>query len=819
MSNKKHTFLVWYFSKGFNVLLKGLFELVKYIPRYFSTPLLIKTLLAPWHKDVSMKSWRGFDLGKSFERFIWNLISRVVGAVVRLIFIFIGLSFSLIVLILSGLIAIIYFVLPGALIVAIALMFTKYAIVSVIIFIVSVLTAVLAFKSYTSQYHKSYRDMSITELTREKWFHRVWDRLDINPEEITDEVLKDLEKFKQVLRKKDITLEECERVISWEIDKQEEKEAKEKFLSREYFETFEPIGRRWHYGFTVNLDRFASNLTRFDNSDFAHRPFYGHKEEMDMLELVMTRPNENNVIILGEPGVGRRMIVHELARRIKTMKYDHPSLRNAKVLQVDLGGAIASVQQSGKDPEYELNNLFHEAAYAGNVILVVENFEKYMENIRGFSFTTMLSRYAPMPTFRMIAITTENEFHNSVEQRQGLLMHFDLIHMKEMSEEEAMKTLFMQFYAGSKTLFTYQALREVVSASYKYTNTAPLPERALNLANGVLLHWQKNGVTEKITKEDVLKFVSIKTGIPTGKITKKEKKKLINLEERFHDNLIGQDEAVRVVANAVRRMRSGMARPNRPAGSFLFLGPTGVGKTEMTKTIAQEYFGSKEKMIRFDMSEYNTPQALAKMIGSRATGKKGRLTSLAQEHPYGILLLDELEKANPDILDIFLQVLDEGMVHDAFGKKINFTTMIIVATSNAGAVKIQEHIKNKTPYEQMKEDILNLITKNGKFRPEFINRFDDVVVFRPISRDEAVLITKLLLKKFAQRTEQEQNIRVVFDDDVAQEVVVRGYNELFGARSIHRYIDNSIADALAMKLITGDVYRGEDITFGVEDLK
>jgi len=819
MNNKKHGFLVWYFSKGFNVLLRGLFELIKYVPYYFSITLLIRTLFSPWHKDVSMKKWRGFDLGKSFERFIWNIISRIAGAVVRIIFISVGLLFSITILIFGILVAIVYFVIPGALILALALFFTKYAIFSVIILLVSILTVILALKSYSHQYHKSYRDMSFAELVHEKWFYKVWDSLNINPDDITDEVINDIDEFKKLLRRVDVTMEDCENVISWEIEKQEEKESNEKFLSREHLETFQPIGRRWHYGFTVNLDRFANDLTRFDNSDFAHRPFYGHEEEMSMLELVMTRPNENNVIILGEPGVGRRMITHELARRIKTMKYKEPTLEHARVLQVDLGGAIASVQQNGQDPEYELNNLFHEAAYAGNVILIVENFEKYMENIRGFSFTSMLSRYAPMPTFRMIAITTENEFHNSVEQRQGLLMHFDIIHMKEMSEEEAMKTLFMQFYAGSKTLFTYQALREVISASYKYTNTSPLPERALNLANGVLLYWQKNSMNNSIKKEDVLKFVSIKTGIPTGKITKEEKEKLITLEDRFHDNLIGQDEAVRVVANAVRRMRSGMARPNRPAGSFLFLGPTGVGKTEMTKTIAQQYFGSKEKMIRLDMSEFNTPRALERMIGSRATGKRGRLTSLAQEHPYGILLLDELEKANPDILDIFLQVLDEGMVHDAFGKKINFTTMIIVATSNAGAIKIQEHIKNKTPYEKMKEDILNIITRSGKFRPEFVNRFDDVVVFRPINSKEAVLITKLLLKKFSKRTEEEQNIKVVFDEDVAQEVVNRGYNELFGARSLHRYIDNSIADALAMKLITGDVFRGEDVSFTVEDLK
>lgn len=819
MNNKKHGFIVWYFSKGFNVLIKGLWELIKYVPYYFSIVLLIRTIFSPWHRDVSMKKWRGFDFSKSFERFVWNVISRVVGAIVRSIFILIGLFLSFLILIVGVLISIVYFILPGALIIGIVLLFTKYAIFSIIIFFISFLVVILAIKSYSHQYHKPYKEMSIIELTHEKWFYKVWDLLNIDPNDITDNVINNFDEFKKILRKADVTVEECENIISWEIDKRKEKENKEVFLSREHLRTFQPLGRRWHYGFTVNLDRFANDLTRFDNSEFSHRPFFGHKEEMSMLELVMTRPNENNAIILGEPGVGRRMIVHELARRIRTMKYSNPSLEHARVLQVDLGGAIASVQQGGADPEYELNNLFHEAAYAGNVIIVVENFEKYMENIRGFSFTSMLSRYAPMPTFRMIAITTENEFHNTVEQKQGLLMHFDIIHMKEMNNKEAMKTLFMQFYAGDKTLFTYQALKEVISASYKYTNTSPLPERAINLANGTLLHWQKNGTNSSILKEDVLKFISVKTGIPVGKITEEEKQKLITLEEHFHDNLIGQDEAVRAVANAVRRMRSGMARPNRPAGSFLFLGPTGVGKTEMTKTIAQQYFGSKDKMIRLDMSEFNTTRALERLIGSRESGKKGRLTSLAQEHPYGILLLDELEKANPDVLDIFLQVLDEGMVHDAFGKKINFTTMIIVATSNAGAVKIQEHIKNKTPYEDMKEDILNIITTSGRFRPEFVNRFDDVVVFRPISSDEAVLITNLLLKKFSKRTEQEQNIKVVFEEDVAQEVVKRGYNELFGARSLHRYIDNSIADALAMKLITGDVYRGEDIGFGIEDLK
>jgi ATP-dependent Clp protease ATP-binding subunit ClpC len=265
-------------------------------------------------------------------------------------------------------------------------------------------------------------------------------------------------------------------------------------------------------------------------------------------------------------------------------------------------------------------------------------------------------------------------------------------------------------------------------------------------------------------------------------------------------------------------MRSGMVRPNKPAGSFLFLGPTGVGKTEMAKALAEQYFGSENKIIRLDMSEFQGENALGRLIGSKKLKQEGALTTAAQNHPYALLLLDEIEKANSRVLDIFLQILDEGFVHDGFNRKINFSTMIIIATSNASSSLIKEMIEEGAQDEDIKKQVIDAIIKKGIFRPELLNRFDDVVMFHSLKKDDIPKIVKLMLVKFVKRMKTEQHIEVVFDEEVIQKIIENGFEPIFGARSLLRYIDDVVADALARKIITDKIRRGETIQFKKEDL-
>ncbi|XLQ20273.1 MAG: AAA family ATPase [Candidatus Moraniibacteriota bacterium] len=816
--NKK-SFIKWYISDGVSEFFGIWKRLVLFIPRYFSIVLLLRTLLSPWHKDVSAKNWRGFSLVRSSERILWNIFSRIIGAVVRLCVIAVAIMIWSITVVVGGIIVSIYITLPALWIVTFVFFFTTYWQIAVAFFVLSVMITLFAYRIYKISGHKSYHKMDIMELNNQKWFYRVYERIGVSKENIPASILKDFEEFKKFLIQKNITIEEFEKIVAWEIDKQKKREEDARIFSAKKFLKKRPIGLSWHFGYTVNLDKYAQDLTKFNTSNIAFDAFHGFEREMDLINVVLSRPSENSVILTGEPGTGRHMIVEELSRRIRNGYFENSFMKYMRVLKCDFSGIMAQVRSEGGDAELVINNLFHEAAHAGNVILVVDNFKNYMNTneSHGFSFTTIIDQYASLETFRMIAITTEENFYTDVNNNQILMRHFDVVDIEEMDDEHAMRVLFSRFYGKDHTPFTYQALRQILIDSSKYTNTSPLPSRAIDLAMEVFINWQSNG-SGFIVAQTVDEFITKKTGVPVGKIDAEESDKLLSLEDSFHKYIVGQEYAVRNVASAVRRMRSGMASPNKPAGSFLFLGPTGVGKTEMAKVLADQYFGSRKKVIRLDMSEFQGDSALDRLIGSRALNQQGILTTAARENPYALLLLDEVEKANPRVLDIFLQVLDEGFLHDAFGRKVNFTTMIIIATSNAAAITIKKMIENGIKDDKMKKKVIDVVINSGEFRPEFLNRFDDVVIFHPLGDDHVVRVGKMLLDKFAARMDEEQHITVTFDDEVLQNIIEKGFDPIFGARSLIHYIDETVADALAKKLITGNINRGETLNFTVDDL-
>lgn len=815
----KKSFIRWYIGEGLREFFLIWKRLVVFVPRFFSFFLLLRTVLSAWHKDVSLKSWRGFNPLKSAERIGWNLFSRIIGAIVRISVMIAGLVVWIFVAIGGGAAVFLYVCAPAALLISFVLFFTPFVYGAIGVFVCTLIIALFAYRIYRISGHMPYKQMDMLQLARQPWFYRVYERIGVHSDDMPKDVLNDFTALEKFLTEKDVTVEEFEKIIAWEIEKQIEREEKARFFSTRKFLQKRPIGLNWHFGYTVHLDRYAQDITRYDNSQYANNAFHGFDEEMDLLEIVLARPHENNVMITGQAGIGRHMLVYELARRIRTGYYDGSFMKHMRVLQCDFTSVIAQAKSIGEDPENIIHNLFHEAAYAGNVIFVVDNFEQYMDTneSRGFSFTSIIDQYASLPTFRMIGIATDEDFHDHIESNSVLMRHFDVVPVHEMDNDNAMKVLFMRFYGKEHTPFTLQALRQVLVDAERYTNTAPLPTRAIDLAMEVFLYWQKTS-EDFIMAETVDKFITEKTGVPVGEIQEDESEKLLSLEEIFHERIVGQDYAVKTVAAAVRRMRSGMAQPHKPAGSFLFLGPTGVGKTEMAKTVAEQYFGSSDKVIRLDMSEFQGDNALDRMIGSKELGQQGILATAARENPYALLLLDEIEKANPRVLDIFLQVLDEGFLHDAFGRKVSFTTMIIIATSNAAAVTIKKMIENGIADDAMKKKVIDTIIDSGAFRPELLNRFNDVAIFHPLGDAHVKDVTRLLLKKFSARMEEDQHITVVFDDAVVERVIADGFDTVFGARSLIRYIDDTIADALAKKLIKGNVHRGETVRFGVGDM-
>jgi ATP-dependent Clp protease ATP-binding subunit ClpA len=358
--------------------------------------------------------------------------------------------------------------------------------------------------------------------------------------------------------------------------------------------------------------------------------------------------------------------------------------------------------------------------------------------------------------------------------------------------------------------FSYAALERAVTLGTRYLHDERMPQAAINMVReAAVLARNERGEQVLVSAEDVAKIIQAKTNIPVNAISQDESQKLLNLEERLHGRVIGQEEAVTAVAQAMRRARADVREHKRPIANFLFLGPTGVGKTELSKALAAEYFGREEAMIRLDMSEYQHPSSIVRMIGSPGDERGGLLTEAVRKQPFSIILLDELEKAHPDILTLFLQVMDDGRLTDGVGRTVDFTNAVLIATSNAGTGFIQEQVKAGASTERIKIGLLEGELK-GVFRPEFLNRFDGVIVFKPLTLENVRAIAGLLLHGLAKRLAL-KGMGFRAEPVAVEELVQAGFDPLYGARPLRRVIQERVENALADALLRKDVSRRDTI--------
>ncbi|MDP1538917.1 MAG: AAA family ATPase, partial [bacterium] len=349
----------------------------------------------------------------------------------------------------------------------------------------------------------------------------------------------------------------------------------------------------------------------------------------------------------------------------------------------------------------------------------------------------------------------------------------------------------------------------------KYLPAIPFPEKAMDLLDETMVYL-KQTKDKALLSEHVARIVSEKTQIPVGEMEKEERQVLLNLENLIHERIINQEEAVQEVSTALRRARAQVTIRSGPMGTFLFLGPTGVGKTETAKALAQIYFGSEEKMIRLDMSEFQNVTDIPRLLG--APGEEGLLTTQIRKRPFSLILLDEIEKAHPNILNLFLQVLDEGHLTDGLGRKVDFKNSIIIATSNAGYQIILKVLREKTEWPKVKQMLLDYLFEEGLFRPEFINRFDAMVVFKPLTKENLLAIADLMLKKLKKNL-KEKEIEFVITEPLKEKMVELGYDPTFGARQMRRVIQDKIENVLAFALLSGEIKRGYKIEIDPEDFR
>lgn len=573
------------------------------------------------------------------------------------------------------------------------------------------------------------------------------------------------------------------------------------------------IGREWAHAYTITLDLFSRELTKQVRRQNFPRAI-GHDKEKDALEAILAKTRGNNVLLVGESGVGKERLVLDLASKIALGECQNASLNYKRIVQLDLAFLISSMQNT-ESVESTLHQILYEAEKAKNVILMIDGLHNFVGNSKNsgertpgkIDITGLLAEPLRSSLMPVIALTTFSGLYRQLEQDPAFLSNFEIIQINEISEEEAFLSLeeMVPFLETKYNRFvSYPALKTVLSYSMRYIQTAPLPKKAVDLLDDALNRLAR---TKKkvLLGEDIAQLVTEKTQIPVGELQTKERTTLLNLEELIHKRIVNQEKAVEEIASALRRARAEVATRKGPMGSFLFLGPTGVGKTETAKALAALYFGSEDRMIRLDMSEFQNTTDIPRLLG--VEGEEGLLTTAIRKNPFALILLDELEKAHTNILNLFLQILDEGHVTDGMGRRVDFRNAMIIATSNAGFQLILQAIKEKKDFATLKEEMLDFLFKEGVYRPEFLNRFDGVILFRPLTKENLLDIARLMLSSLKKNLKN-KGVDFVVTDALIEKIAELGYDPRFGARDMRRVIQDKVEDAFAVALLNGTLQRG-----------
>ena len=812
-------FFLWYYTRGLQAVFLLWGNIIRSVFHRFHIVGLFTTLVSPWKRDVSVRDWLGFHPLKSLEMLFENLLSRFLGMIVRIVVILSGLGVLGITVLFGGVGVGLYIFAPVFLVLGILLWPLESGLAGKL-FLAGFIGLVLALMLYVTRVEDEEATTDIVLLKRRKWFSKLLGRLGLAKADFTGEMTKNTETFLQFLLARGINKEVFEQAVAIEYSSERKRLEKRQMFSWENLHKAVPFGKGWRYAYTPHLDKYAIDLSVFDPTEYAHATLVGREEEFKLTTLVLERPTQNSVLLVGDPGVGKQILIHQLARLVRENVFEGTPLGETRFLLFDIGRTVSDAINQSLDASGFVRQLFGEAAYAGNVVLVIENIDTVLGKNGHENLAPVLGEFLALPGFRLIATLSKNRYHALASDQESLFKFFETIHFRETSESETLEVLldYIRPFEKKQVIFTLPGLLSLVSQASRYKWEVPFPERALDLAQEVLTYWQGEGKELFITPQTVESFVSLKTGVPTGVIGAEEKEKLLSLEQHLHERVIGQEEAVKQVAEAMRRARAGFGDGKRPLGSFIFLGPTGVGKTETVKAFAESYFGNENQMIRLDMSEFQTPEAVDRLIGSEALGITGQLTDMVKEKPFSILLLDELEKVYPKALDLFLQILDEGFVTSSAGDKVSFRNTIIIATSNAGAPLIKAGIENNTPFAEVRKQVLDFVVEQGIYRMEFLNRFDGIIFFEPLKQEELLQVTTLKLQSFAERLKKEKNISITFASDVIQKIVEKGYEPEFGARSINRYIEDTIEDAVINQIIAGSVSSGGTLSITAEDL-
>lgn len=894
----------------------------------FSIPLLVKTLIAPWRRDVVRPAEP--SLGLIFHAIAFNLVSRLIGLIIRLGTIMTGLVVTLMVTILGGAILVMIATLPftffiGVLIALIFLTNPVLVTVGAILIGSSAIIWSVTFVWWRGQARYNpplpqpleslvsdlARNRSIdigpyleghlqSEIKVSQSLSELFKKLlgnqavcfilahavvpeeslinlrfsaDLNLKNLIAQaaqiathigatritaaavflaLIRQAPTAQTILQRCQINIDQLTEIAWWYHHLDHLSHQPSPLLDPAKLKTTGGIGRDWAAGYTPTLEKFASELTHQLPPTFGDH-YLSHTETVDQIERVLARSGRHNVLVIGESGVGKRTVVLALVWRMHFGKTLRP-LRHKRVLELDVSAVLAGASIAG-ELEARLVSILNNAVSAGNVVLFVDRLERLFGAEAGqagaINAGEILIPYLESSALQLVGTTTFADYHRFFERQPAVVTQFERVEAREPKPDQVLKILEEVapiFETRYGILVSFPALKEIITIAERYLTNRKFPEKAIDLLDEAAVHLVSSSPERVLLPQHIDEVVSQKINVPIGQVDTEEKDKLLRLEDGLHERVVNQWEAIESIAQALRRARTGVGRQDRPIGTFLFLGPTGVGKTETAKSLAAIYFGSEKTMIRLDMNEFQDVASINRLIGGAGFETGGFLTNSVKERPFSVLLLDEIEKAHPNVLNLFLQLLDEGRLQDASGEVVNFTNTIIIGTSNAGAEFIRQGIKqamvvssaieqspqeisnlkyqisNKIQNDQnpnqsdFKEQLLEYLQQHNIFRPEFLNRFDAIVTFRPLDKAELIKVVDLHIKRINKNL-ADKEMSIVVTPQAAAKLAEIGFDPQFGARALARAIQQKVENLIADKILRNQLQPGGVLEISEEMIK
>jgi ATP-dependent Clp protease ATP-binding subunit ClpC len=577
------------------------------------------------------------------------------------------------------------------------------------------------------------------------------------------------------------------------------------------------IGRDLSFGYTNMLSRFAMNVSMQVAGGSLTRDLEAHQTTLDQLMQQLASGGRRNAVLVGPTGVGKTTLVYAMAERLLEDGARLPSdLKYLQVMALDPASLIAHARGRG-ELEGLLTQLLNEAYMAKNVILFFDNAELFFSDSTGaVDVRNILLPVLEGGALRIVMSMDEQQWLKLSRATPTLTQQLNRITMPSLNEADTLLVCQDQLlgmeYRG-KVTYMYQAMKTAYRLGLRYVADQAMPGQALHILEAAAKYAQSGFVTASSVEQAIESLYGVKVA---NARQGDEREMLLNLEDLLHHRMINQVRAVAAVANALRRARSGVRNQNRPIGSFLFLGPTGVGKTELAKALAAVYFGGENRLVRLDLNEFGRPEDVARLIADGSTDPHS-LTAQIAKQPFSVVLLDEIEKAHPNVLNTLLQLLDEGILRDINNREISFRDAVVIATSNAGADRIRQYIEKGYELGQFEKQFQDELINSGHFKPEFLNRFDEVVVFRPLKPEELLQVVGLMLES-VNKTLAPQQITIAVADDARRRLVEVGNDPRLGARPMRRIVQRTVENIVAKRLLQGDVAPGTTVRISLEDV-